>query len=190
MAHNTFAPLFSGRCWWRLTSRSLSNNPKEFFRSCLAISPVVLKDALKALFCKKIIIFGKKLSKNVIFCKHLWVPCNITFLPLLFALLWMKPVFPIFSRRRKTPSLLFVHNEAFFIRREETSFLSFRSQRSILEQKHPLVVCMQWMHHGAMKLKMSNECLDGCKVWCDEVCTYRETLHPLRNDFGVFSPFT
>jgi hypothetical protein len=57
----------------------------------------------------------------------------------------------------------------FFKPKAKNTFPSFRSQRSILELKAKYTLpsfslVSHAMCHGAMKLKMSNECLYECKV--------------------------
>jgi hypothetical protein len=98
--------------------------------------------------------------------------CNFTFV--CCRLLWCgrnlfvcfepkeKNTFPSFRSQRiifepKSKNILFVHNETFLSQRRKTALPCF-----------PLV--SYEMHHGAMKLQMSNACLYECKVWCDEIC--------------------
>jgi hypothetical protein len=134
---------------------------------------------------------------------NILLPCNFIFVSC--RLLWcgrdhfvsfepmVKNTFPSFRSQRsifepKIKNILFVHNETFLSRRQKTAFPSFPSVSYA-------------MHHGAMKLQMSNACLYKFKVSCDEICkcmpkitkptqTRTQTLHPLRNNFGVSSPLT
>jgi hypothetical protein len=118
--------------------------------------------------------------------------------------------FNFLSRRRKTPSLLFVHIKAFSIKDEAPPYtMNFSLRRSFF------VFNEAFCHHREasfsflltpvlhvmmmiMILRMSNECLYECKndvMRHANVChkhtqNHTQTLHPLRNDFGVSSPFT
>jgi hypothetical protein len=120
--------------------------------------------------------------------------------------------FQFLSRRRKTPSLLFVHIEAFFIKDEAPPYTMKSSLRRSI-----FVFTEAFCHHSEaslffffllkpvlhvmmmmMILRFSNECLYECKndvMSHANVChrhkqNHTQTLHPLRNDFGVSSPFT
>ena len=81
---------------------------------------------------------------------------------------------------------IFVYNEAFSRWRQKPS---------------PFLLMPYALCHDAMNLHMPNVCLYECKRWCDKLCKcmskvkklmriHTQTLHPLRNDFGVSSPFT
>ena len=95
------------------------------------------------------------------------------------------PQLQLLSRRRKTPSLLFVHIEAFFHLYKvplysclSRSFFVFneafcyhsQATLSFILSSMPRVMIM-------MVLQMSNECLYECKQWCDEICKCMTRTH-------------
>jgi hypothetical protein len=82
---------------------------------------------------------------------------SVSFIRVQSALLWMKLLF--LSRRRKTPSLLFVHNEA---RKIFSFFEIFAHCRSIY------LFCVVWWWFYIFL----NECLWMQMTWCNVSCKW------------------